>query len=196
MLSVVSARGAVALPTVGGNRRTSPRPAVRLHVHNVGTFRAHDKTRHQETAAVMLTTSTLTSPRRLAASSSRRPTDRGVLQVAASYNREQTDVGGQQVNPPPSYPPAPMNPQLGWGSSPGRGPPPPPPQTRGGGKWWQKLTSPAVIIGAALVLSLSNPGYIDSTREMILFRLYEKGARPTPPPRGERNPLSLLPDSP
>jgi len=113
------------------------------------------------------------------------------LRIAASYNGGEPttkEVGGQKVNPAPAYPPAlPDTRRGGW--NPGQGgrggaPPPgamrPPPQQMIGGaggapiKWWEKLTSPVFFIATALALSVANPGYVDSTREMILFRLYEK----------------------
>ena len=37
-----------------------------------------------------------------------------------------------------------------------------------------RLSSPVVILAAALALSLSNPGYVDRGREVILLNLYER----------------------
>lgn len=100
------------------------------------------------------------------------PAARPLVRVAASYERESpTDTRGR-VGPPPAYPPAPLP-----GPPPPGGPPPPPPGARSGGSWLENLTTPAVIIAAALALSVTNPQYVDQGREYLLLNLYEKQSK-------------------
>ena len=100
------------------------------------------------------------------------PAARPLVRVAASYERESpTDTRGR-VGPPPAYPPAPLP-----GPPPPGGPPPPPRGARRGGSWLENLTTPAVIIAAALALSVTNPQYVDQGREYLLLNLYQKESK-------------------
>lgn len=93
-----------------------------------------------------------------------RPTTRSAsVRVAASYERQSAPSEQSRSSPPPAYPPAPA-----------RRPPPPPPPPPRKLTWLDRLSSPIVILGAALLLSLANPGYVDRGREVILLNLYER----------------------
>lgn len=165
MQHVVSARGAVVLPRKSSSGGLSPRGPHRP---------PHGRSASSSSSAAAVVVVRGWRPTAAGA-----PHRRGGLQTAAAYNRESpTEApGGRQTNPAPAYPPAPVvdprgTPRTGWG-----GPTPPPPNTGQGGKWWQLLTTPAAIFAAAFMLSVANPGYLDQSREMLLMRLYEKGAR-------------------
>ena len=56
---------------------------------------------------------------------------------------------------------------------------PPPSSSRG---WLVALSSPIAIAGIALALSIANPGYVDTTRELLLQNIYRKET--TMPRRG------------
>lgn len=89
--------------------------------------------------------------------------ERASFRVAASYERQRAPSEQSRSSPPPAYPPAPAR---------GRPPPPPPPPRKL--TWLDRLSSPVVILAAALALSVSNPGYVDRGREVILLNLYER----------------------
>ena len=119
---------------------------------------------------VLATSSTAIVGRRLRGkvpSSSRVPRG-GRLIFQASYERE-TASDPLKARQPPAFPPAPMRPPPG-----GRPPGGPPPAPRGGGSLLQKLTTPAAIIAAALVLAVTNPGFLDKGRSNLLFEIYNR----------------------
>ena len=76
--------------------------------------------------------------------------------------------------PPPMPPPMP-SPSSSWIAS----SMPPPSSSRG---WLVALSSPIAIAGIALALSIANPGYVDTTRELLLQNIYRKET--TMPRRG------------